>query len=404
MLIKDEDPEKIAFGSTLSKDGFPNLEFDFMLTNPPYGKSWKIDYDSIVDGSGSNKEIIDPRFKVGVPRSSDGQLLFMCNMLSKMKEDSVLGSRIASVHNGSSLFTGDSGGGESEIRKWIIENDWLEAIIALPENIFYNTGIPTYIWVLTNRKPEHRKGKVQLINGMNHYRKLRKNLGKKNCELSPTHINEITETFVKFEESEISKIFNNEDFGYNRIIVERPLRLTFQLSDEKAKTTAEELNITPVLKSLQQHFGTEVQKDFNPFKPAFEKALKEAVKTQNVASLTAKQKKEFLDAVSWRDEQAEPIIKKKEKNGTIQYEPDTELRDSENVPLTESIGDYFKREVLPYVPDAWIDHDKTQKGYEITFTKHFYQHIPLRSLEEIGRDIFALEEEKEGLLKEIVNE
>ncbi len=398
MLIKEEDPEKIAYGSTLSNDGFPGLEFDFMLTNPPYGKSWKIDYDSIVEGSGSKKEIIDPRFKTGIPRSSDGQMLFLSNMMAKMKKNSELGSRIASVHNGSSLFTGDAGSGESDIRRRLIEKDWLEAIIALPENIFYNTGIPTYIWIISNRKPEHRKGKVQLINALDLYTKLRKNLGSKNCELTGEHIREITRLFMDFEESDISKIFPNAWFGYSRIIVERPLRLAFQLSLDKAGELVEKLHLQTIWESLVQQFGTEVIKDANPLKKALDKALKkEGIK------LTPKNKKALLDAISWKDETAEPIVKKKDKNGRLHYEPDTELRDSENVPLEEDIEEYFAREVLPYVSDAWIDYDKTQTGYEISFTREFYRHRPLRSLEDIAADILALEEETEGLLKEIVD-
>ena len=398
MLIKEEDPEKIAFGSTLSDDGFPNLEFDFMLTNPPYGKSWSKDMDAIVEKVGSKKEITDPRFMVGIPRSSDGQLLFMCNMLHKMKKKSPLGSRIASVHNGSSLFTGDAGGGESEIRRWIFENDWLEAIVALPENIFYNTGIPTYIWVLTNRKSEHRKGKVQLINASGLHKKLRKNLGKKNCELTKKHIDEIARLSFDFKETSISKIFDNEDFGYSKIIVERPLRLAFELSGEKAGAISDELGIRTVLEKLRVSFGSKENNDFNPLPKAFEKALKASNK-----KLGAKEKKAFLGAISWKSEDAEPVFKKKEKDGTIIYEADSDLRDNENVPLKEDIEEYFVREVLPYVPDAWIDHEKTQVGYEISFTKYFYEHEPLRSLEEIVADIMALEEETDGLLKEIVS-
>jgi type I restriction enzyme M protein len=222
MLIKDNQPENIAYGSTLSKDGFPHLTFDFMLSNPPYGKTWKSDENAIVDerGKKGKERIKDSRFEVGLPTISDGQLLFLLNMVSKMKHNTELGSRIATVHNGSALFTGDAGGGESEIRKHIIENDWLECIIALPQNIFYNTGIPTYIWIVTNRKPEHRKGKIQLINALDLYVKLRKNLGDKNCELTAEHIDQITELYQDFQENDISKIYHNEYFGYNKITIE----------------------------------------------------------------------------------------------------------------------------------------------------------------------------------------
>lgn len=395
MLIKGEDPEKVAFGSTLSKDGFPRLKFDFMLSNPPYGKTWKVDQDSIFDGK--KKEIIDDRFKVGIPRVSDGQLLFLMNMVSKMKQDSELGSRVASVHNGSSLFTGDAGSGESEIRRHFIENDLVEAIIQLPNGMFYNTGIATYIWVLSNKKEPKRKGKIQLIDASGIYQKMRKNLGQKNSELSDDHIRQITDVFLKFEESEISKIFDNEDFGYWKITVERPLRLAWQLDEAKLAESEYQEEFLPVLKALRKELGAEVNNDFNFFSKVFEAHLKdEGIKW------SAKQKKAFLDAITWADESAEPVIKKKEKDGTIWFEPDSNLRDNENIPLKDNIQEYFEKEVIPHVPDAWIDHDKTTKGYEIAFTKVFYKYQPLRDLEEIERDILALEEETENLIKEII--
>ena len=234
MLIKGEETDNIAYGSTLAKDGFSHLHFDFMLSNPPYGKTWKIDESAIVDerGKKGKEKIKDPRFQVGLPSIDDGQLLFLMAMVSKMKHNTELGSRIATVHNGSALFTGDAGGGASEIRRHIIENDWLECIIALPKNIFYNTGIPTYVWILSNKKPKHRKGKVQLINAMELYRKLRKNLGQKNCEMTAEHINQITQLYLDLKETPISKIYNNEYFGYNKIIVERPLRLSAKFTSE----------------------------------------------------------------------------------------------------------------------------------------------------------------------------
>jgi len=321
MLIKDEDPDKIAFGSTLSNDGFPNLQFDFMLTNPPYGKTWKIDQDSIIDGK--KKEIIDPRFRVGVPRVNDGQLLFILNMLSKMKRDSELGSRIASVHNGSALFTGDAGQGESEIRKYFIKNDLLEAILALPNDLFYNTGIPTYIFIFNNRKSTEREGKIQLINitSEKFYTKMRRPLGKKRVEFSPEQIAEITGLFMKFEENEYSKIFDNTEFGYSQITVHRPLR------DEDGKIVT--------------------------------------------------------------------VGKGKPKS-------DPKLKDIENIPLKESIQKFFEVEVLPFAPDAWYDDNDTKIGYEINFAKFFYKHKPPRPLAEIAKDIKAVEQETEGLLKEII--
>ena len=276
MLIKGEKPENIAFGSTLSKDGHSSLAFDFMLSNPPYGKTWKLDEGAIVDDRGKKgkENIKDARFEVGLPTISDGQLLFLMNMVSKMKHNTDLGSRIATVHNGSALFTGDAGGGESEIRKHIIENDWLECIIALPKNIFYNTGIPTYVWIVSNRKPAHRKGKVQLINALELYVKLRKNLGDKNCELTGEHIDQLTKLYMDFEESDISKIYPNEHFGYNKITVERPLRLSAQFNAK---------NITPLRfdKGLQdemtwtyEKFGDDVYTKLEELKPQIEAYLK----------------------------------------------------------------------------------------------------------------------------------
>jgi type I restriction enzyme M protein len=395
MLIKEEDPEKVAFGSTLSNDGFSKLKFDFMLSNPPYGKTWKIDQDSIVDPK--TKEILDFRFSVGVPRVSDGQLLFLMNMVSKMKKDSEMGSRIASVHNGSSLFTGEAGSGESEIRKFIIEQDLLEAIIQLPNDMFYNTGIATYIWVLSNRKSTKRKGKVQLIDASGIYSKMRKGLGSKSNELTHDQIKDITKTFVTFKETENSRLFDNDDFAYWSITVERPLRLAFQLVTEKFEALENKNQFMPTMELLQKEFGSKVHKDYNKLCTALDSAMKKLN-----SKWKPKERKQFLDLVSWKDEEAEPVIKKKEKN-KVEYEPDVELRDYENVPVKQDVQEYFKKEVWPFVPDAWIDHNKTVKGYEISFTKIFYRYQPLRSVEEITQEIMQLEMETEGLLNEIIS-
>lgn len=394
MLIKDEDPDKIIYGSTLSNDGFPNLQFDFMLSNPPYGKTWKIDQDSIIDGK--KKEIIDHRFKVGVPRVSDGQLLFLLNMVSKMKKDSELGSRIASVHNGSSLFTGDAGSGESEIRRCFFENDLIEAIIQLPNDMFYNTGIATYIWILNNRKEDKRKGKIQLIDASSIYNKMRKSLGNKSNELKEDQIQQIAKTFIDFKETEISKIFDNEDFAYWKITVERPLRLSFLLTEDRLTNLENTDEYKAVLLALQKVFGKELKKNINLLLPELENVIKSLnLKWKN------KEKKLLLDNISWKDEDAEPVIKggSRVKN---EYEADPDLRDNENIPVKQGIQDYFNSEVLPYVPDGWIDHEKTLKGYEISFTKIFYQYQPLRTIEEITADILKLEEETDGLIKEIL--
>lgn len=418
LLIKGEGEEadNIIFGSTLSSDGFPSRDFHFMLANPPYGKSWKTDLDRLCGGK--KKDMTDPRFVVEhdgnaefnlVTRSNDGQLMFLVNMLNKMKqpEDVGFGSRVATVHNGSSLFTGDAGQGESNIRRWIIENDWLEAIIGLPLNMFYNTGIATYIWVLTNKKPDHRKGKVQLINATNWFTKLRKNLGNKNCELSDADMARILSTFLTFEESEESKIFPNQAFGYWKITVERPLRMAFCLdvSADAIEAAAQENKLTgfaekatALLKSLREQFGQPRASDANPLRNAIPATLKDLG-----LKMSKKERDLFLSLVEEKDENAAPIIKKVHQDGTVDLEPDSDLRDTEQIPLLEEGGieGFMQREVLPHVSDAWIDESKTMVGYEIPFTKHFYEYQPLRGLSDILRNIRNIEAETDGLLEKI---
>ncbi len=509
MMIKGNDPEKIKFGSTLATNEFAGTRFDFMLTNPPYGKSWKTEQKYIIDG----KDVIDNRFLVNladyteeyfdfypaIPRSSDGQLLFMMEMVGKMKgrSDSPMGSRIASVHNGSALFTGDAGSGESNIRRHIIENDYLEAIIQLPNNLFYNTGITTYVWLLSNNKMPSRKGKVQLIDASSLYQKLRKNLGEKNCEFTEEHIAQITQLYLSMPNEGISKVFNNRDFGYYKVTVERPLRLAAQFTPERVAT----LRFTPAMQDIMawvyDKYGDEVYTNLKEHVPAIEAHLereeivlsarnrkellspaawleqREVLQTaQQLAEsiggaefldfnqldgivnkalkalkaldlkMTAAVRKQILNAVSWRDERAEKVIKKAHKLtpakladlltqlGTsqdllqdygytpaaaageyIEYEADSELRDTENIPLaadtslpaSQVIHAYFLREVRPHVEDAWLAIDKTVIGYEISFNKYFYQHKPLRSLEEVTAEILALEAETDGLLKQLVS-
>ncbi|CAM2744639.1 type I restriction-modification system subunit M [Legionella pneumophila] len=434
LLLKGEgaEAENIKYGSTLSADAFISNQFDFMLSNPPYGKSWKTDQERM----GGKNNIKDPRFVLSyasdpeykmITRSSDGQLMFLVNKLTKMKESSKLGSRIAHVHNGSSLFTGDAGQGESNIRRWIIENDWLEAIIALPDNIFYNTPIATYIWVLTNRKTKERKGKVQLIDASNWYEPLRKNMGDKNCMLTDEHIQQICNLIVNPVETEQSKIFPNETFGYYKITVERPLRLSIQLTEKalnkfKQKCLdVKETDLFAIIEVLAKRLGEGPHKNYNDFI----NELKSEAKTMSV-KLSAKSIKLLRDTLTFVDDEAEPVIKKinllssihpdplngffetniNGKPVVVEYETDTNLRDSEQVPLLEEggIAAFFEREVLPYTSDAWIDSSKTTIGYEISFTKHFYKPIPMRTLEEIKADIYALENETEGLLGEIIGE
>ena len=432
LILKGEgvEADNMQFGSTLSADAFPAREFDFMLSNPPYGKSWKTDLERMGGKSG----IKDPRFAVEhagdadyslITRSSDGQMMFLANMLSKMKHDTPMGSRIAEVHNGSSLFTGDAGQGESNIRRWIIENDWLEAIVALPLNMFYNTGIATYIWVLSNRKPEHRRGRVQLIDATQWFQPLRKNLGSKNCELSDEDIQRICDAFLAFEETGQSKIFPNEAFGYWKVTVERPLRLTVDLSQDHrqrfhaACRDAKEEPLADVIDRVATALGAGSHPDFNRLMNVVV-----ADASAHSVKLTAKRKNLLQMALASRDEAAAPIIKKTHKPGAVEpdpisglieaavdgqstaveYEPDTDLRDTEQVPLLHEGGieAFIRREVLPYAPDAWYDAASVKVGYEISFTRHFYKPQQLRTLEEIRTDILALEDETEGLLAEIV--
>lgn len=523
MMIKGNDPANIRVGSTLSTDEFAGKSFDFMLSNPPYGKSWASEQKRIKNG----KDVIDERFKIqlknywgiledvdAVPRSSDGQLLFLMEMVSKMKplHQSATGTRIASVHNGSSLFTGDAGGGESNIRRYIIENDWLEAIVQLPNNLFYNTGITTYIWILSNNKAEHRKGKVQLIDANALYKKLRKNLGNKNCELTPEHITEIVNCYTNLETKEgegdtstssaqaslAAQVFDNTDFGYYKATIERPKRLKAQFTNERVKTLrfdsrllepmqwayqefgeaiysntaqykepilewceAQDLNLSSAnktkltkkdtwhkhlalvtaAKALQNVFG---DKEFNNFN-VFVEEVDAELKAQKL-KLSASEKKAILNAVSWYDAEAEKVIKKTvkltgdkltqllqhldcqetdlpdfgyyglsndvtssaverslKKGEYVIYETESDLRDTENVPLKDNIHSYFKREVQPHVPEAWINLDATKIGYEISFNKYFYKHTPLRSIEDVTADILALEQQSDGLIADILN-
>ena len=435
LILKGEgfEADNMQFGSTLADDKFPAHEFEFMLSNPPYGKSWKTDLDRM----GGRSDITDPRFVVEhggdpeyslITRSSDGQMMFLANMLSKMKapsEQTPIGSRIAEVHNGSSLFTGDAGQGESNIRRWIIENDWLEAVVALPLNMFYNTGIATYIWVLGNRKAAHRQGKVQLIDATQWFKPLRKNLGNKNCELSGEDIRRICDAFLGFEDTEQSKIFPNEHFGYWKVTVERPLRFAVELSTERlgifrdACRDAKEEPLANVVDRVGAKLGPGPHRNFNRFMSTVE-----ADADAQGVKLTANRKTLLKTSLASRDKTAEPVIKAVHltgaaepdalrglypatidgKSAIVEYEPDTDLRDTEQVPMLHDGGieAFLRREVLPYAADAWYAPDSVKIGYEISFTRHFYKPQPLRSLEEIRADILALERETEGLLTELL--
>jgi len=457
MLIKGEEADNIILGDTFTRDGFDRdsagdkWKFDYMLANPPFGVEWK-----------QQKKYIDKerdtlgfsgRFGAGTPRVNDGALLFLQHMIDKMRAPKDGGSRLAIIFNGSPLFTGDAGGGESEIRRWIIENDWLEAIVALPEQLFYNTGISTYLWVLTNRKDSgaeggpSRKGKVQLIDARQFWVPMEKSLGNKrrrigdpdDKEKDPDHIGDLSRIFGDFMDGEtrvfkekhpitkelvdreriVSKIFDNEDFGYHKITVERPLRLNFQATAERIalldgnttfKNLASSKKKDPAKREAEIEAGQQRQQEIRDLLAAFGKATDEKLfedrkefllalrdlDRKRGVRLSAPELKAVLAALGERDETAQICT-----NRDGEPEPDTDLRDTEMVPLKESIHEYFKREVLPHVPDAWIDEDKTKIGYEIPLNRHFYQYEPPRPLEVISADIKALENDILKLLKEV---
>jgi type I restriction enzyme M protein len=419
MLIKGQNADNIILGDSLTEDGHRGKTFRYMLTNPPFGVDWKKQEKYIRDEY--EKEGYDGRFGAGLPRVSDGSLLFLQHLISKMRQDEK-GSRIAIIFNGSPLFTGDAGSGESEIRRWIIENDMLEGIIALPDQLFYNTGISTYIWIVTNRKNSDpmrgpvRTGKIQLVNAVDFYQKMRKSLGKKRNEITEEQIKEITRIYGEFKENEYCKIFDNEDFGYQKIVVERPLRLNFQVTEERINNLYNETAFNNLAKSrkkgeaglkeieegkkLQQQI-IEILKTMDSNivyknRDEFTKILKKAFKDSDI-KLNNTLLKAILSALSERDETADICVDSKGNP-----EPDPELRDTENVPLKEDIHEYFQREVKPHVPDAWIDESKTKIGYEIPFTRHFYKYQPLRPSEEIMKEIIELEKSISEKLKKVM--
>ena len=444
MLMKGQgrDVDNIYFGSTISNDGLADKEFDFMLSNPPYGKNWKTDLEKIGQGTDNDfkKNILDPRFVTNhkeesdfrmIPDVSDGQLLFLLNNISKMK-DTEMGSRIVEVHNGSALFTGGVGNGANNARKYMIENDLIEVIIQLPENIFYNTGISTYIWILSNRKEERRKGKIQLIDGSKIKTPLRKNMGKKNCELSKENQKELLDLYLNFEENDKSKIFDNEEFGYYQVTVERPLRQKVTLNDE---TLAKFEDILRKLGVLDDDFDKKLIKEFVDYglkntkgartelansenmenylgilkelkqdKPYlsytdFEKAFNKKAKGLAGITINNLKKTGLLDLFVDKDQDAEPI---KDKKGKVTADPD--LRDTEQIPLTYEGGieTFIEKEVLPYHKDAWLDPDSIQTGYDINFTKYFYVLKKLPSVKDLVADIKKLEEESKGLMDSIL--
>ncbi|MBU2540916.1 MAG: type I restriction-modification system subunit M [Candidatus Omnitrophica bacterium] len=413
MLIKGQNTEHIKFGNSFTQDGLKDEKFDYMLSNPPFGVEWKKIKDEIT------KEYeqlgFSGRFGAGLPRISDGSFLFLQHMISKMRPEDG-GARLGIVFNGSPLFSGGAGSGESEIRKWIIEHDMLEAIIALPDQLFYNTGISTYIWIVTNRKEKERKGKIQLINAVEFFVKMARSLGNKRNEISDEHIAKITKIYGEFKQGEYCKIFPNKYFGYTRVTVERPLRLNFQISKERMDRLSEQSVFINLAKSKKKgkaglkeaEEGEKLQKEIKTMlsqmdaskvyknRQQFIEAIEEAINKREL-KVKAPVMKAIMDALCERDETADVCLDKDGKP-----ESDTELRDCENVPLLEDIDAYFKREVLPHVPDAWMDRSKDKVGYEINLTKEFYKYKPLRSLEDIRKDILALEKETEGLMDQVL--
>lgn len=411
MLIKGETSAHIQGpSSTLSDDQLPDDHFDFMISNPPYGRKWEQDKEVVTKEA---EKGFRRRFGAGLPRINDGQLLFLEHMLSKMKTDEK--SRIAVITNGSPLFTGDAGSGESNIRKWIIEEDYLEAIIGLPDQLFYNTGIRTYIWVLTNQKPEERVGKIQLVDASKKFGKMRKSLGNKRHQLSDDDIKDILDLYSKFDANDVIKVCDNEDFGYTKVTVERPLQLNYEVNEERLEnlysiTAFSKLAVSkskePETKLKEENKGKQKQDEMitalkridKPYKnwDDFESRIKKALKPFKISAGFLKS---IIMALSEHDETSDYVTDKKGNK-----KPDPKLRDTEKIPLKENIDDYFQREVLPYYPDAWMDRKKDKVGYEINFTQYFYQYQPPRPLDEIEADIKKVTAEIQELIKEDLDE
>ena len=512
LIIKGVNPSGIHLGNTITQNHFSQTSFGYMLANPPYGKSWKSDKEKIYSETEDKKKkyLTDSRFELILPnfageeetldctpRTSDGQLLFVLEEIDKMKslEAQPQGSRIASIHNGSSLFTGDAGSGESNIRRYLIENDLVDCIVQLPNNIFYNTGITTYVWIFTNKKRAERRGKVQLINASECYEKLRKNQGSRNCTITPLHRQQILETYMAFTEKEAtedneveSKIFDNDDFRFYNVTIERPLRLRSKFSqlkidemlydkadvelskwlyltygervfagldsevtaikgflqEQEIKKTDKQLNnlisakkwqerkhLVDLAHELMKIVGTDEYMDYNKFFGCIKTAASEFMES----NISAAEMKAIARAMSKTDPKAAPVIKKLHKPNSkdiedlmtvygipeeqlneygywkaldgsklyVEYEPDSDLRDTEKIPVKEDIYEYFLREVRPYVEDAWINLPPTKIGCEISFTKYFYKPVPLRTLEENEADILALDQENDGFIRGLLS-
>ena len=417
MMLKGQDASHITYGNSFSEDHFEGQRFDYLLANPPFGVEWK-KVETEVRKEAETKGF-NGRFGAGLPRINDGSFLFLQHMISKMKRPAEGGSRVAIVFNGSPLFTGAAGSGESEIRRWIIENDWLEAVVALPDQLFYNTGISTYFWVVTNRKAPERRGKVQLVDAREYFVKMRKSLGEKRKEISDSQIDEITRLYGDFAEGEKVKIFPNEAFGFMRITVERPLRLRWEVTDETAAAVMAAKAVQKLPEDQQAALREQIEKHRGTVFATERELYKVLGPTLNGLGLAAPVQKAIRTALAVRDDEA-PVITDRKGNP----EPDPDLRDNENVPLPPvplsfvedptdrfatlvyrtAVDDYMREEVLPYVPDAWVDHSRTKIGYEIPLTRHFYKYVPPRPLEEIDAEIKALEDEIQRLLAEVQDE
>lgn len=413
MLMKEVDHngggENIQFGDTFTEDRFEGQRFDYLIANPPFGVDWKKQQKEIVREHEKGGE--KSRFKAGLPRVNDGSLLFLQHMISKFEEVDLkaqkYGSRAAIVFSGSPLFTGGAGGGESEIRKWIIENDWLEAIVALPEQMFYNTGIGTYIWIVTNRKAKERKGKIQLVDARDIWIPMRRSQGDKRRKIGegparegedradePDQIADVVRLYGRFARGERSKIFDNADFGYTRVTIERPLRLRYRMSvEDKARFLDAAPHLLDDIQAIDKALGREPKLDWNSVSASISKLLK-----KRGSRWKAPEEKLFRSVFTAKDPAAEPVERGGRSDG---FEPDPDLRDFENVPLNEDTDAYFKREVLPHVPDAWMDRAKDKVGYEINFNRHFYKFTPPRKLVEIDADLKKAEDEILRLLREV---
>jgi type I restriction enzyme M protein len=415
MMIKGQSLDNIRFGDSFTEDYMTGKTFDYLLANPPFGVEWKPEEDFI--RKEYEEQGFGGRFGAGLPRINDGSFLFLQHMISKMKDSKDGGTRLAIVFNGSPLFTGSAGSGESEIRRWIIENDWLEAIVAMPDQLFYNTGISTYIFVVTNRKEKQSRGKIQLVNATGFFKKMRKSLGNKRNEICEGQRDDITRLYGDFREGEYVKIFDNSDFGYNRITVERPLKLNFAVTEGRLTKVQEASAFVSLATSKKRKDTSVVETEIAEGKRTQEailKALGESKKlgiVKNRDEFTTLIKAAFkkarivvpaplfkaiLMALSERDETADVCTDSKGNP-----EPDPELRDYENVPLKEDIGEYMAREVLPHVPDAWVDESKTKIGYEVNFNRYFYKYTPPRLLAEIESDLKKIEREIADMLAEV---